>query len=113
METFRPGDRVVAVNINMTGPIRPPANPSPRPFHFPDGPLRRDVVYHVEATFPPPLDHQAQGVRITGLRVMWGPEEVEWDGSRFRKVEELGHPPLKVRRRQPRQRSRTQTAQPA
>jgi hypothetical protein len=47
METFAPGDRVVAINTDMSGPICGPTNPELHPFLFPDGPLRKDVIYHV------------------------------------------------------------------
>lgn len=98
MQTFRPGDRVVAVNTSLSGPIRPPADPGRFPFRFPDGPLRRGVVYHVHAVAPPAPGARTHGVLISGLRVMWGAYEIPWDSSRFRKVEELGHPPLQTRR---------------
>jgi hypothetical protein len=49
METFLPGDRVVAINTDLSGLICGPSQPALHPFRFPDGPLRQDVVYHVAA----------------------------------------------------------------
>ena len=100
METLSPGDRVVAINTNMSGPLHPPSDPDRHPFHFPDGPLRRDVIYHVEATRI--LTDGHQGVFLTGMRVMWGDLDIPWDSSRFRKVDTLaGHAPKKRSRKQP------------
>jgi hypothetical protein len=101
METFAPGDRVVAINTDMSGPIHPDGDRSRHPFLFPDGPLRKDVVYHVEAVRC--LNSGGhQGLFITGLRVTWGNQDIPWDASRFRKVDTLrDHAPKKRRRKQP------------
>jgi len=42
-----PGDRVVAINTDLSGPILAPPDIVSRPFSFPDGPLRRNQVYHI------------------------------------------------------------------
>jgi hypothetical protein len=100
METFAPGDRVVAINTNMSAPVHPPSDPDRHHFYFPDGPLRRDVIYHVEATRVTTDGHQ--GVFLTGMRATWGDLDIPWDSSRFRKVDSLkGHLPKKRRRKQP------------
>lgn len=100
METFAPGDRVVAINTDMSGPISPPPNPDLHPFLFPDGPLRRDVIYHV-ASASEGRDG-SQFLRLTGMHVFWGPQEMPWNSSRFRKVDSLkGHLPKKSRRKTP------------
>jgi len=100
METFAPGDRVVAINTDMSAPIHPDGDCSRHPFLFPDGPLDRNVVYHVEAVRLLADGHQ--GVFLTGMRVTWGNQDIPWDSSRFRKVESLhDHAPKKRRRKQP------------
>jgi len=100
METFAPGDRVVAINTDMSGPICGPANPELHPFLFPNGPLRKDVIYHV-ASVSVSRDGN-QGLHLTGMRVFWGPREFPWNSSRFRKVDTLkNHVPKKRRRKQP------------
>jgi hypothetical protein len=100
MEIFAPGDRVVAINTDMSGPICGPANPELHPFLFPDGPLRKDVIYHV-ASVSVSKDGN-QGLHLTGMRVFWGPHEVPWNSSRFRKVDSLkDHAPKKRRKKQP------------
>lgn len=71
METFAPGDRVVAINTDMSRPLCGPANPMLHPFLFPNGPLRRGVIYHV-ASVTGPLSDGYQGVFLTGIRVFWG-----------------------------------------
>jgi hypothetical protein len=86
METFAPGDRVVAINT-MPAPLYPDSESSQRPYLLPDGPLRQDVVYHVADTVMRPSGRQ--GVFLTGLRVTWGLEEIPWASSRFRKVDTL------------------------
>lgn len=100
METFSPGDRVVAINTDLSGPICGPSQPALHPFRFPDGPLRQDVVYHVTAV---KLSKDGfQGITLTGLRIFWGEQEIPWHGSRFRKVENLAdHAPKKRRRKRP------------
>ncbi len=100
METFAPGDRVVAINTDMSGPICGPANPELHPFRFPDGPLRKDVIYHVATTSQSKDGNQ--GLYITGLRVFWGSTQIPWNSTRFRKVDTLrDHAPKKRRRKQP------------
>jgi hypothetical protein len=100
MEKLAPNDRVVAVNTNLARPVHPGSNYQPQLISFPDGPLRRDRVYHVlrvENT-----RDGAQAVFITGTRVLLGEEEIPWDASRFRKVDCLkGHVPMKRRKKQP------------
>jgi hypothetical protein len=100
METFAPGDRVVAINTDMSAPICGPTNPELHPFIFPDGPLRKDVIYHVASASASKDGNQ--GLQLTGMRVFWGPQEIPWNSSRFRKVDQLsGHSPAKRRRKQP------------
>ena len=100
METFAPGDRVVAINTDMSAPIYPPPDSERHPFQFPDGPLRRNVVYHVEAVFR--LSCGRQGALLTGIRVTWGNQVVPWHSSRFRKVQSLrDHAPKKRRKNNP------------
>lgn len=84
MDKFSAGDRVVAINTNLSGPICPPSDPDLHPFCFPDGVLRKGQVYHVKSTNDP--DNGKQGVFLTGLRVLWGPDDVPWSATRFRKV---------------------------
>jgi hypothetical protein len=100
MEIFAPGDRVVAINTDLS---RPTGNPRGWPlsaFSFPDGPPRRDVVYHVAGVIPLPIP--SQGLFITGLQVLLNDRPIPWNSSRFRKVDSLkGHAPRKRRRKQP------------
>ena len=100
MEKLAPNDRVVAVNIDLSWPVRPGSNYQPQLISFPDGPLRRDRVYNVLR-----VENRrdgAQAVFITGTRVFLGDDEIPWDGSRFRKVDCLkGHVPMKRRKEQP------------
>jgi len=96
MEKLAPNDRVVAVNIDLSRPVHPGSNYQPRLVSFPDGPLRRDRVYHVHRVLKRASGSQA--VYITGMRVYIGDDEIPWDASRFRKVDCLkGHVPLKKR----------------
>lgn len=100
MAPFSPGDRVVAINTNMSAPICGPANAKLYPFLFPDGPLRNDTVYHVLSVSPSGDGNQC--LKLTGIRVFWGSHEMGWNSSRFRKVDALkGHAPKKRRRKQP------------
>ncbi len=100
METFAPGDRVVAINTDMSGPINDPSASPMSAFSFPDGPLRKDVVYHVRTVQA--LTTGGQGVFITGLRVTLHKRPIPWDSSRFRKVDSLrDHAPKKRRRKHP------------
>jgi hypothetical protein len=92
MPPFAPGDRVVAINTDLSGPIAGPADPTLHQFHFPDGPLRRGGVYHVAATGPSKDGNQ--GLFLTGMRVFWGPRALAWNSSRFRKVQDAGHPEI-------------------
>lgn len=98
METFLPGDQVVAINTDLSRPLCAPAGPSPHPYRFPDGPLRKNVVYHVESVTRP-LSDGHQGLFLTGIRVLCGSEEIPWNGSRFRKVETVGDRSRRRRRR--------------
>jgi hypothetical protein len=100
MEKLAPNDRVVAVNINLARPVHPGSNYQPQLISFPDGPLRRDQVYHVLSVQN--RRDGAQAIFITGTRVFLGDEEIPWDASRFRKVDCLkGHVPMKRRKKQP------------
>jgi deoxyribodipyrimidine photo-lyase len=99
MQSFAPGDRVVAINTDMSGPICGPQNPEIHPFLFPDGPLRSDVVYHVTRVGKCRDGNQA--LWLTGMRVFWGPTEMSWSSTRFRKVQEAGHPPLAIKKKHP------------
>ena len=85
MDPFTAGDRVVAINTNLTAPIAPPSDPDLHPFCFPDGALREGQVYHVKSIYD--ANSQGQGIYLTGLRVLWGAIEVPWAASRFRKVD--------------------------
>jgi hypothetical protein len=43
-----------------------------------------------------------QGITLTGLRILWGAQEMPWNSSRFRKVDTLkSHTPKKRRRKVP------------
>ena len=100
METFAPGDRVVAINTDISRPIVDPTDSPASAFSFPDGALRADVVYHVAAVRTLPAS--GQGLFITGLRVLLRDRPISWNASRFRKVDSLkGHTPQKRRRQQP------------
>ena len=87
MNTFRPGDRVVAINTDHSGPICGPINPKTHPFLFPDGLLRQGPIYHVAIVSPSRND--GQSLWITGLRVLWGNKEFPWHSTRFRKIDPL------------------------
>lgn len=83
MTNFSPGDRVVAINTDMSGPIH--ADPSaPDAYGFPDGPLRPDTIYHVATVLP--SKKSSQSLYISGMRVIQGKSEIPWSGCRFRKV---------------------------
>lgn len=97
METFQPGDRVVAINTDHSRPICGPANPGLHPFTFPDGRLRKGPIYHVDSVGRSRMGNPT--LWITGLRVFWGNEEMPWDGTRFRKVDALKDFPKAKRRR--------------
>jgi len=96
METFAPGDRVVAINIDLSAPfysrIMQPACISP------DGPPRENTIYHVEGIKY--TSDGNQGVFITGLRVLLGKDQLTWSRCRFRKVVSC-HTANKRRRKKP------------
>ena len=99
METFAPGDRVVAINTDLSAPICRMES-LPDAYSFPDGPLNEKTVYHVEKVRSAADGHQ--GLFITGIRVFVGKYHVPWDSSRFRKVDFLsGHAANKRRRKEP------------
>jgi hypothetical protein len=98
MEPFAPGDRVVAINTDVSAPVY---STIVKPVCIlPDSPLRENTVYHVEG-----IKHTSdgnQGVFITGLRVFLGKEQFTWSSCRFRKVDSLsGHTANKSRRKKP------------
>ena len=100
MDRFSPGDRVVAMNIDISAPIHPDGDCSVHPFLFPDGTLRRGQVYHVEEVHNP--SNGRQGVYLTGLCILWGDLDIPWDSSRFRKAATMSHQATwKRRSRQP------------
>ena len=100
METISPGDRVVAINADMSGPICGPTDSAPHVFHFPFGALRLNVIYHVTAVEASKDGNQA--LFLTGLRVMLDSREIGWNSSRFRNVDTLAdRAPKKRRRKQP------------
>lgn len=103
METFAPGDRVVAINIDVSAPIystilKPACI-------LPDGPPRKNTIYHVEGIKY--TSDGNQGVFITGLRVFSGKRHegkrhIPWSSCRFRKVDTLtGHTAYKRHRKEP------------
>ena len=99
METFAPGDRVVAIDTR-NGPLKALIPTAAHPFHLPDGMPRHDVVYHVRDIRY--INDGSQGVVLTGMRVFWGLEEISWSATRFRKVDTLSnHVPKKRRHKQP------------
>lgn len=99
MQPFSPGDRVVAIDLRQ-GPLKTLAPTDAHPFLLPDGPLRPDTVYHVAAVNH--IRDGSQGVFLTGLRVLWGSQEVPWNPGRFRKVgDDRASVSIKQRRKQP------------
>jgi hypothetical protein len=98
MEIFAPGDRVVAINTDVSAPIystilKPACI-------LPDGPLRENTIYHVEGIKY--TSDGNQGVFITGLRVLLGKDQFTWSSCRFRKVDTLtGHAANKRHRKEP------------
>ena len=84
MQTFSPGDRVVAIDLRQ-GPLKTLSSTDAHPFLLPDGPLRTGTVYHIASVCR--IRDGSQGIYLTGLRVLWGPQEVPWNPGRFRKVE--------------------------
>lgn len=57
------------------------------------------MVYHVKAVHT--LKDGSHGVFLTGLSCLWGAKDFPWSASRFRKLEEIGHPATSIRRREP------------
>jgi hypothetical protein len=99
METFAPGDRVVAINTDLSAPICS-TETMPDAYSFPDGSLKENTVYHVENVRSSRDGNQ--GLFITGLRVFVGKHHIPWNSSRFRKVDSLsGYAPSKRRRKKP------------
>jgi hypothetical protein len=99
METFAPGDRVVAINTDLSAPICG-AKSMPDAYCFPDGPLKENTIYHVENVRSSRDGNQ--GLFITGLRVFVGKHHIPWNSSRFRKVDTLtGHAANKLHRKKP------------
>jgi hypothetical protein len=82
METFAPGDRVVAINIDVSVALRPLG--ILKEIRLPDGTLRKNTVYHVERVKL--TSDGLQGLFITGLPAFYGASVIAWHGSRFRKV---------------------------
>lgn len=99
MQSFQPGDRVVAINTGP-GPIKALVPLDSHPFLLPDGPLRQGTVYHVAAVCT--IRDGSQGILLTGLRVLWHSREVPWNPGRFRKVgDDRASVSIKQRRKQP------------
>jgi hypothetical protein len=98
MQRFSPGDRVVAINTKLSGPLSPVGNYNAHPYLFPDGPLRGDVVYRVDEVANRP---NAQGLFLNGMRVTYNHAEIPWDSLRFRRVQDVGHPPIAVKQPNP------------
>ena len=84
MPFFSPGDRVVAINIDVSYPINP-NGPLRYPITLPDGTLQKNTVYHVRGVEM--LPGRNQGVYLTGLRAFYGKNEITFHYSRFRKVD--------------------------
>lgn len=84
MENFSPGDRVVAINTDVSVPIYSKV-PIVLAISLPDGLPRKNTIYHVKST---ELSKSGSlGLFITGLRVFYGKSEITWHSSRFRKVD--------------------------
>jgi hypothetical protein len=83
MEIFTSGDRVVAINIDVSITLRPLG--LLKEIHLPDGTLRKNTVYHVERVKL--TSDVFQGLFITGLPAFYGASVIAWHGSRFRKVD--------------------------
>lgn len=96
MQTFSPGDRVVAIDLSQ-GPLKALSSTDAHPFLFPDGPLRGGTVYHVSGVCR--IRDGSQGIYLTGLRVLWGSENIPWNPGRFRRVESHRVPASNTRRR--------------
>jgi len=94
---FSAGDKVVAINTDMSRALLPAKNSTIEQYRFPDGVLRNDVVYNVAAVRK---TGTGQGIFITGLRAFWLDSEIPWNNSRFRKVDSLkSQTPMKRKRR--------------
>lgn len=88
MEIFAPSDRVVAINTDVSFPLR--AVGRLREIRLPDGTLRKNTVYHVESVKL--TSDGLQGLFITGLHAFYGNRKIAFHYSRFRKVDFLsGH----------------------
>jgi len=99
METFIPGDSIIALNTDISEPIHS-LKSSPDAYGFPDGPLRNDTIYFVESVTN--SRDGSQGLFIMGLRAFVGKYHVPWSSCRFRKVDYLsGHATKKRRRKKP------------
>lgn len=99
MDTFSPGDRVVAINTDVSFPLRP-AGLVLREIHLPDGSLRENIIYHVKAVKQ--TGDGLQGLFLTGLRAFYGTREIAFHYSRFRKVDFLSdHAANKRSRKEP------------
>lgn len=93
MKDFFPGDRVIAIDTTLNGPRVLPNNfPADCSFHFPDGPLEPNKVYHIYACNE--LGNGTQGLYLTGLRVFLDNTEIAWSSLRFRRVKSAGHPKI-------------------
>lgn len=111
MNDFSPGDRVVAIDTALNGPrVLPNHFPDDCSFHFPDGPLQPNKVYHVYACNE--IDNSIQGLYLTGLRVFLDHTEISWSSSRFRRVESTGHPKIS-QKNEPKSSGSTQDSDPA
>ena len=84
MEIFNPGDRVVAINTDISVPIYA-EDPVILPINLPDGVIQKDRIYHVNSVSFSKTN--SQGLYITGLRAFHGKFEITWHSSRFRKVD--------------------------
>jgi|688.fasta_scaffold1092995_2 hypothetical protein len=84
METYIPGDSIIAINTDISEPIHS-SKSSPDAYAFPDGPLRNDTIYYVESVTN--SRDGSQGLFIMGLRVFVGKHHVPWSSCRFRKVD--------------------------
>ena len=96
MDRFSPGDRVVAINIDISAPIHPDRDCSLHPFRFLGGSLRRGQVYHVEEVQN--MANGMQGLFLTGLSIAWGDLDIPWYSSRFRKAATIRNHTTKSRR---------------
>jgi hypothetical protein len=99
METFIPGDSIIAINTDISEPIHS-SKSMPDAYCFPDGPLKGNTIYFVESVTN--SSDGIQGLFIMGLRAFVGKYHVPWSSCRFRKVDYLsGHAANKRRRKKP------------